>query len=137
MTYIKAFEKIKERLSEVTAESFTRAFAIQVNLVNKDCAGAFYVANLDGSFAVEPYDYRDNSAMITLMLGDFIKLVEGKLNIEKAMEAGRLKTEGDFNAVEQLIGIVKAEEKPKNRKFTEKKVLKETPLKKETKKKKK
>lgn len=136
MTYIKAFEKIKERLAEVTTGSFTRDFAIQVNLVNKDCAGAFYVANLDGGFAVEPYDYRDNTAMITLMLGDFVKLIEGKLNTEKAMEAGRLKVAGDFNAVEQLIGIVKAEEKPKNQKTTEKKVLKETPLK-ETKKKKK
>ena len=60
MTYINAFEKIKERLAEVTPDKFTSDFAIQVNLINKDCAGAFYIANLDGVFAVEPYDYKDN-----------------------------------------------------------------------------
>ena len=82
MTYINAFEKIKEKLQKVTSENFTRDFAIQVNLVNKDCAGAFYVANLNGVFSLEPYDYKDNSAMITLMMGDFTKLVEGRLNVE-------------------------------------------------------
>ena len=74
MNYINAFEKIKEKLNSADTKKFTRDFAIQVNLVNKDCAGAFYVANLGGVFSVEPYDYKDNSAMITLMMGDFTKV---------------------------------------------------------------
>lgn len=116
MTYINAFEKIKEKLQKVTSANFTRDFAIQVNLTNKDCAGAFYIANLDGTFSVEPYDYRDNSAMITLMMGDFTKLVEGKLDIEKAIESNKLEVVGDMDAVVAISGIVpeqKAEQKKK------------------------
>ena len=111
MTYINAFEKIKEKLSKVTSDKFTRDFAIQVNLTNKDCAGAFYIANLDGVFSVEPYDYKDNSAMITLMMGDFTKLVEGKLNIEKAIESGKLEVIGDMDAVAQIVKIAEPEKK--------------------------
>ncbi len=123
MTYINAFEKIRERLNGVTSEKFTRDFAIQVNIVNKDCAGAFYVANLNGEFAVEPYDYRDNSAMITLMMGDFTKLIEGKMNIEKAVESGKMEIKGDTGAVAQLFGVVGAEKKAVEKKVTEKKAI--------------
>lgn len=123
MTYINAFEKIKERLSGVTSDKFTRDFAIQVNLVNKDCAGAFYVANLDGVFSVEPYDYKDNSAMITLMMGDFTKLIEGKLSIDKATESGKMEIVGDSGAVAQLFGVVGEEKKAVEKQVTEKKAV--------------
>lgn len=139
MTYMNAFEKIKEKLSKVTSEKFTRDFAIQVNLVNKDCAGIFYVANLGGVFSVEPYDYKDNSAMITLMMGDFTKLVEGGLKLDKAIESGKLEIVGDADAVAQLSGIVEAPKKAPVKKAPVKKaapvkkeaVKKEVPAKKE------
>ena len=126
MTYINAFEKIKEKLAKVTTDNFTRDFAIQVNLINKDCGGAFYIANLDGVFSVEPYDYKDNSAMITLMMGDFTKLVEGKLNIEKAIESGKLVFTGDIEAVAQLIKIAPPEKKAPAKKAPAKKTAKKT-----------
>lgn len=123
MTYINAFEKIKERLKEVTADKFTSDFAIQVNLTNKDCAGAFYIANLNGEFEVEPYDYKDNSAMITLMMGDFTKLIEGKQPIDKAIESGKMEVKGDVGAVAQLFGIVSSVKKVSEKKQTEKKAI--------------
>lgn len=126
MTYINAFEKIKEKLQKVTSENFTRDFAIQVNIINKDCAGAFYVANLNGVFSVEPYDYKDNSAMITLMMGDFTKLVEGRLNVEKAVESGKLEVVGDLDAVLAISGIAPAEKKVTVKKAEKKETAKKT-----------
>ncbi len=123
MTYINAFEKIKEKLKDVTSDKFTSDFAIQVNLTNKDCAGAFYIANLNGEFAVEPYDYRDNSAMITLMMGDFTKLIEGKQAIDKAIENGKMEVVGDVGAVAQLFGVVAPVKKVAEKKVTEKKAV--------------
>ena len=131
MTYINAFEKIKEKLSKVTSDKFTRDFAIQVNLTNKDCAGAFYVANLNGVFSLEPYDYKDNSAMITLMMGDFTKLVEGRLNVEKAVESGKLEVVGDLDAVLAISGIAPAEKKVTVKKAEKKETAKKA-VKKET-----
>ena len=136
MTYINAFEKIKERLRDITSDKFTSDFAIQVNLVNKDCAGAFYVANLNGQFEVQPYDYKDNSAMITLMMGDFTKLIEGKQPIDKAIESGKMEVKGDVGAVAQLFGIVSPVKKVSEKKVTEKKaVAKKEAVKKEASKK--
>ena len=113
MTYFQAVEKIREKLKSVKSDSFQFDFAIQVNLINKDCSGTLYIANLDGNFAVEPYDYRDNNANVTLMLGDLTKLFEGKLNVEKAVESGKIKVTGDINALMQLFKLVESEVKVK------------------------
>ena len=120
MTYFQAVDKIKEKLAGITSDKFQFDFAIQINLSNKDCNGTLYIANLDGSFAVEPYDYRDNNANITLMLGDLTKLFEGKLNIEKALESGKIEILGDKNAVAQLSGLVTPEKKVVVKKVTKK-----------------
>lgn len=106
MTYIQAFEKIKEMLKAVDSSKFTSDFAIQINLKNKDCSGALYIANLDGVFSVEPYDYRDNYALLTIMLGDLTKLFEGKLKLDEALKGEKLDIIGSFDAVMQLSGIV-------------------------------
>ena len=124
MTYFQAVDKIKEKLKGITSEKFEFDFAIQINLTNKDCSGTLYIANLDGSFAVEPYDYRDNSANITLMLGDLTKLFEGKLNLDKAIDSEKIELLGDKNAVLQLSGIVEPPKKVVVKKASAKKAKK-------------
>ncbi len=121
MTYIQAFEKIKETLKTVDSSKFTSDFAIQINLKNKDCSGALYIANLNGVFSVEPYDYKDNYALLTIMLGDLTKLFEGKLKLDNALKSDKLDIIGSFDAVMQLSGIVTPEKKADPKKTTAKK----------------
>jgi len=107
MTYEQAFAKIKEGLKDADTSKLTGNFAIQVDLINKDCAGAFYVSYFDGLLGVEPYDYVDNAARIGIMYGDFNKLVSGKLNVQKAIEAEKITVTGDAAKVEELTTLVK------------------------------
>ena len=107
MTYEQAFAKIKEGLKNADTSKLTGDFAIQVDLINKDCAGAFYVSYFEGLLGIEPYDYVDNAARIGIMYGDFNKLVSGKLNVQKAIDAEKITVTGDVAKVEELTTLVK------------------------------
>ena len=107
MTYADAFDKIKKKLAKADTKGFDKEFAIQVTISDEDAAGTFYVAYKGGEFSVEPYDYRDNSVAIDITTADFIKLVEGKLTAEKALDSGKLVAFGDSAALSYITGIVK------------------------------
>ncbi len=127
MTYADAFHKIKTKLSKADVSSLTEDFAIQVTIKDEEAAGTFYVAFVGGEFSVEPYDYRDNSVAIDITVDDFIKIVSGRLNKDKALADGRIDAFGDFNAVGHICGIVK----PAPRKTTATKETKKAAAKKE------
>lgn len=81
MTFEKKFETLKKSLVKADAKKLTENFAFQVNMTDEDCGGTFYIANLDGSLAVEPYDYKDNTAMLTGLSADVAKLAKGEVAV--------------------------------------------------------
>ena len=108
MTYEEAFKKIKESLKNADTSKLTGDFAVQIDLTNKDCSGAFYISYFDGVFSVEPYDYVDNYARLAIMYGDFNKLVTGKLDVNKAIESEKIYVTGDVSVVEGLGTLISA-----------------------------
>ena len=106
MKYEQAFEKMKALLENADTAGFDGDFALQINLKNKDCGGAFYMEYRDGVLNVEPYDYRDNNAMVTIMSGDFVKLIDGTLDLEKAVAKGSVEIVGDYGKAAQIKGII-------------------------------
>ena len=56
MTYYEQFETLKKKILNVDETKLNKSFATQVNMTDEDCNGSFYIANMDGVFAVEPYD---------------------------------------------------------------------------------
>ena len=111
MTFEQAFVKIKEKFKDVELTKFTSDLAIQVNLTDEDCGGTFYVQFTDGKLFVEPYDYHDNTADITIKKLDFNKLITGKLDIEKALSNGTMYMNGNKEDVMTISGCVKVPEK--------------------------
>lgn len=81
MTFEKKFETLKKSFVKADAKKLTENFAFQVNMTDEDCGGTFYIANLDGSLAVEPYDYKDNTAMLTGLSADVAKLAKGEVAV--------------------------------------------------------
>ena len=131
MTFEQAFLKIKEKFKDVDLTKFTKDLAIQVNLSDEDCSGTFYIQFTDGKLFVEPYDYHDNTADITLKKLDFNKLVTGKLDIEKALSSSTMYLNGDKEDVMFLSGSVKVpEKKPTAKKASTTKTGKKTTAKK-------
>ncbi len=118
MTFLEKFEEIK-KIADVDVK-FGRDFAIQINLTDSDCSGAFYVEHRSGVLNVEPYDYHDRNALMTIDSALLVKMLTGEADAVASFLAGRFAIDGDVDAVLELKKIAdavkavkKAEEKAK------------------------
>ena len=111
MTFEQAFIKIKAKFADCDLSKLLKDFAIQVNMTDEDAGGAFYIQSLDGKLFVEPYDYHDNTADVTLKRLDLIKILDGKLTVEKAIESGKLYVNGNADDLKVAASVIKAPEK--------------------------
>lgn len=98
MTYEEIVQKVRERLKDADTSKVDGFLAIQVN-ITEEGAGAFYVEVKDGKLSVEPYEYHDRQALITMKSKNFIKLMEGKLDPVAAFTLGKLKIDGSIEKV--------------------------------------
>lgn len=106
MTFEKAFESIKKKFENADATGVAD-FALQITMSDEDCGGTFYAAVRDGVLAVEPYDYQDNNAVLDITKSDFLKLIGGKMSIEKAVDNGA-SLKGDLTVIDSLRATIKA-----------------------------
>lgn len=132
MEFIAKFEKLKKKLTKVDVSKLSENFAIQVNMTDGDCAGAFYIAYINGIFSVEPYDYHDHTAMITVESTVFEKLIDKKTDIEKAVSDGKAIVEGNTANIKEVIDAIEKPVKktPAKAKAAEKKAPAKTAAKK-------
>ncbi len=98
MTYEEIVEKVRERLKNADPGKVDGFLAIQVN-ITEEGAGAFYVEVKDGKLSVEPYEYHDRQALITMKSKNFLKLMDGKLDPVAAFTLGKLKIDGSIEKV--------------------------------------
>ena len=141
MTFIAKFEAIKKKYAKPDLTKLTESLAIQVNLTDEDCGGAFYIAYINDEFAVEPYDYHDHTAMITTDAKTFEGFIGGKNSIsdmaiegnEEHVKAIALIIEKKKAAPKKATVKKTAEKKPAAKKAAEKKpAAKKTTAKKAT-----
>ncbi len=98
MTYEEIVESVRKRLKGVDTSSVKDLLAIQVNITGEG-EGAFYVEVKDGVLSVEPYEYFDRQAKITMKSKNFLALMEGKLDPVAAFTLGKLKIDGSIEKV--------------------------------------
>ena len=107
MNFEKKFDSLKKEFYKYDTAAVPADMAIQVTMSDEDCGGTFYVATVDGEFAVEPYDYRDNTVAIRASAETLEKLINGKLSAEEAIEDGTVTAFGAFEHVTGLFGNLK------------------------------
>ena len=105
MTFEKKFEALKKKFDKADTKKFTEDFAIQVVMTDEDCGGIFYIANIDGNYAVEPYDYVDRTANVIAKAADVSKLGDGVI-------AKTLVVEGNEANVKMLADSLKKKKAP-------------------------
>ena len=105
MTYEQIVSKVKAKYADADASSLSGTVAIQINLTGKNVEGIFYIEAKDGKVNVEPYDYHDNKAVVTVAPTNLLKILDGKLKPVIAYTTGRVSVDGDVNAVLQLIDL--------------------------------
>lgn len=107
MTYIQAFDKIKEKLDgKAKISQEYDSFAVQVTMTNKDSHGIFYLKYSDGFLDIQPYDYFDNDAAVSLSYQTFLKLTDGRLSLDDAVSKGLAEIYGSRSAAAAICGIV-------------------------------
>lgn len=128
MTFIEQFEAIKKKAAKLDPSSLPHDLAMQVNLTDEDCGGTFYIANIGGNFAVEPYDYYDHTVMLTLSAKVFLDILAGKIDATDALFRGLIDIQGNIDHAVALADIapkkaVKKDsaKKPATKKTAEKK----------------
>lgn len=112
MTFIEKFETIKKKMKNIESDALKEEFAIQVTMTDEDCGGIFYIANINSSFAVEPYNYYDNTLSVVCTSKTFVSIILGKISVSDAVKSGILEIYGNEKHAEILSVLVK---KPKKR----------------------
>lgn len=110
MKYETAFKRLKEKFSNVDSTKLND-MAIQFTLSDEDCGGTFYAEVKNSVLAVEPYDYKDNDAVVDVTRSALSKILDGKLSIEKAIEIGELTVKGDLEKIYSVVTAIVIPEK--------------------------
>lgn len=124
MYFEEAFGKIKTSLQKSKVKAEDKHFAIQVRMTDYDCGGTFYIEQKDGQFYVEPYNYFDFDADIEASFKDIKDIADGKLDMKKAVEDGKLIISGNLD---ELLGYGKQLKKAPQKKTATKTTAKKTP----------
>lgn len=103
MTFELVFKEIKKALAKADPSVINGKLAIQVNLTGLG-GGTFYIEVLDGKLSVEPYDYHDRDAALTISVMDFKKLADKKLDPVQAFNEGKLQVDG---SIEKALDLMK------------------------------
>ena len=128
MNFAERYSEISEKLIKADTSKYSEDFAVQITMNDEDCGGIFFVAYIDGAYRVEPYDYVDNTANISLTADVLNKLVEKKITVEGAVYDGIMNVNGNLNHVIMLFDAF--EEKPVSKKTAAKTTPKTTAKKK-------
>ncbi|MBR5203345.1 MAG: SCP2 sterol-binding domain-containing protein [Clostridia bacterium] len=107
MTYEQVVAKVKAKFQNVDASAIDGIVALQINLEGKNVSGIFYIEVKDHNVNVEPYEYYDRHAIVTVNPTNLLKLVEGKLDPVEAYTKGKVSIDGDAGAILTVINLVK------------------------------
>ena len=105
MTYEEIVKYVKKAVAKKDVSKVTEKTAIQIDVTGEG-SGAFYILADNGALAVEPYDYKDHDAKLEIASDDLIKVVDGKLDVVKAVTDGAVKVEGNVEKAAALASVV-------------------------------
>ncbi len=107
MTYEQVVAKVKDKFANADASSIDGVKALQINLEGKNVNGIFYIEVKDHNVNVEPYEYYDRNAIVTVNPTNLLKILDGKLDAVEAYTKGKVTVEGDLGAVMEVINLAK------------------------------
>lgn len=110
MSYQESFEKIKKLAESLKADDVKGHYAFQFDITGDD-EGSFYVEINDGKVVCEPYDYKDNNAVISATSDEIAKYFKGEIAVITV----------DGSDADVLWNVIKASESKTEEKPAEKK----------------
>ncbi len=115
MTYEEVVNIARDAYEYADARQIFEHIAVQVNVTGEG-SGIFYIEVAERAVCVEPYDYFDRDAILTMSSETVVALAKSEIRLKDAIDRGLIVVEGNEEKVWKL-----AEVKLKNRKKTIKK----------------
>lgn len=132
MTYEEIVGKAVIKYAKADATGIDGHVAIQFNVTGEG-EGAFYIEVSNGHVDIQPYEYYDRNAIITVSSDVLVDIYENKITIEDAFNDGKLYVDGDLGAALVLSKIVvkePAKKAPAKKTAAKKTTAKKAPAKK-------
>ncbi|MFQ7292762.1 MAG: alkyl sulfatase C-terminal domain-containing protein [Monoglobales bacterium] len=107
MKFEQAFKKFKDKFTDVDISGLDD-LALQITISDEDCGGTFYTELKSGVLSIEPYDYKDNNAIVDVSRAALNNLIDGKITVEQAIDSGELTVKGELDKLHGLIDAVSA-----------------------------
>jgi putative sterol carrier protein len=95
---------IKGKTANFDGNSYNGFLALQVNLI--DIEKVFYVEVKDGKLTIEPFEYNDRQAKMSMTSANFSKMINGELNGTTAFLTGKLKIDGSIEKCKELTALL-------------------------------
>lgn len=105
MTYEEIVGKALIVYAKADATEITGHLAIQFNVWGEG-EGAFYLEVSDGKVDIQPYEYYDRNAIITVSSDILVAILDGKLSMDDAYNDNKVQVDGDLGAALLLKKIV-------------------------------
>ncbi len=109
MTYEDVVYSAREAFENADARHIFEHIAVQVNMTGEG-SGIFYIEVAERAVCVEPYDYYDRDALVTLSSDTVMALTRGELKLKEAMDRGLIRIEGNMDKI-RLLSTVKLEDR--------------------------
>ncbi len=129
MTFQEQFEKFAKKLAKVDNSSLPQDLAMQVTMTDEDCGGTFYIANIGGNYAVEPYDYKDHTVAVSASAKVLNDIFTKKIDAADALFSNLISVEGSTDHCLAILNAANAK-KPAAKKAAKKPAAKKPAAKK-------
>lgn len=111
MTFEEMFQQAKSALTQASAAKVTEHVAVQFNVTGEG-EGVFYAEIAEGTLAVEPYDYKDNDAVLTADSAALLTALKNADTEKLSLEGNSEKIAAFRSVLATLPAPKKAEAKP-------------------------
>lgn len=110
MTFFEMFDAAKAGLANANVSGLNGHIAIQIEVTEDGC-GIFYAEITDGVLNVQPYDYRDNTAAVTLPHSTLFALLRRETTLPEAVTQEKAFVQGCMESAAKLFAAVPAPKK--------------------------
>lgn len=110
MTFFEMFDAAKAGFANANVSGLNGHVAIQIEVTEDGC-GIFYAEVTDGVLNVQPYDYRDNTAAVTLPHSTLFALLRRETTLPEAVAQEKAFVQGCMESAAKLFAAVPAPKK--------------------------
>lgn len=110
MTFFEMFDAAKAGFASADVSGLNGHIAIQIEVTEDGC-GIFYAEVTDGVLNVQPYDYHDNTAAVTLPHNTLFALLRRETTLPEAVAQEKAFVQGCMESAAKLFAAVPAPKK--------------------------